>query len=167
MEDDYIIGAFLHPNYKQLRGATDSQVADCYRTCRHFIEAHQPSIDVIEEDYEPPTKKTKVFMSMLMDKQQKEQETGSDELDKYIRLTLDEKEQYENPMEFWKKLGNRSAFPNLVRLARKYYSIPCSSASVERQFSATGQIITQRRANLDPSTVNDIIFLRSADKQLS
>lgn len=164
IEEDYVIGAFLHPNYKQLRGANSSQMTECHEGCRQFIQ-HDSSVDqLVEEIHEPPTKKTKIFMSTLMD-QQKKQKNKSDEVDRYINLTLGDEEQYSDPLDFWRKPENQVTFPSLARLARKYYSIPCSSAAVERQFSATGQIITQRRSNLDPSTVNDIVFIRSMDKQ--
>ncbi|CAF4914765.1 unnamed protein product [Rotaria sp. Silwood1] len=166
MGEDYIIGAFLHPNYKQLRGASSTQIADCYTTCRLLIGPYQSSTETNEIIYEPQEKKAKIFMSTLMDKQKKQQST-SDEVDRYISLVLDEGEQYENPLDFWKKKENQVTFPNLSRMARKYFSIPCSSSAVERQFSATGQIITQRRSSLDPSTVNDIIFLRSIENKFS
>ena len=166
MEEDYIMGTFLHPNYKQLRGASSSQVVDCYSTCRLYFRPDQTDIDIIQHNYEPPTKKNTIFMATLMDKQNKQQQSGCDEIDRYVALTLDEQEQYDDPMVFWKKTENQSAFPNLARLAKRYFSIPCSSSAVERQFSAAGQIISQRRSNLDPSTVNDIIFLRSMEKHL-
>lgn len=69
MEEDYIIGTFLHPNYKQLRGASNTQITDCYSTCRQLIHHEQPTNDIVEEIYELPTKKTKPCMSTLMDKQ--------------------------------------------------------------------------------------------------
>ncbi|CAF3298386.1 unnamed protein product [Rotaria sp. Silwood2] len=166
MDEDYIIGAFLHPNYQQLRGASSTQIADCYTACRLFIGPCQSSTETNEIIYEPQEKKAKIFMSTLMDKQKKQQST-SDEVDRYISLVLDEGEQYENPLDFWKKKENQVTFPNLSQMARKYFSIPCSSSAVERQFSATGQIITQRRSSLDPSTVNDIIFLRSIENKFS
>ncbi len=63
-----------------------------------------------------------------MDKQKK---TTSDEIDRYVNLTLNEEEKYQDPLHFWRKSENQSAFPSLNRLARKYYSISCSSAAVE------------------------------------
>jgi hypothetical protein len=169
MEEDYIMGAFLHPNYKQLRGASSVQVDECHSTCRIFVRPDQSSADLVIEDYAPPLKKTKVFMSTLMDQKKgvQQQQNGIDELDRYIALSLTEEEQYEDPLIFWKKHENQSAFPTLTRLAKRYFSIPCSSSAVERQFSAAGQIINQRRSNLHPSTVNDIIFLRSMEKNCS
>ncbi len=61
MKDDYIVGAFLYPNYKQLREANSSQIADSHSTCRLFVQGDQSSLNIIEENYEPPTKKTKSF----------------------------------------------------------------------------------------------------------
>ncbi|CAF4531594.1 unnamed protein product, partial [Rotaria magnacalcarata] len=159
-------GCFLHPNYKQLRGASSSQVAECYATSRQSIVHDQSSAEIILDNYRPQAKKAKIFMSTLMDKQRQQNGNGQDEVDRYISLTLGENEQYSNPLDFWKKKDNQLAFPSLFQLAKRYFSIPCSSSAVERQFSATGQIITQRRANLDPATVNDIIFLRSIENRL-
>ncbi|CAF4379067.1 unnamed protein product, partial [Rotaria magnacalcarata] len=166
MGEEYIMAAFLHPNYKQLRGAISSQVAECYTTSRQSIVHDQSSAEIILDNYEPQAKKAKIFMSTLMDKQRQQNGNGQDEVDRYISLILGEDEQYSNPLDFWKKKDTQLAFPNLFQLAKRYFSIPCSSSAVERQFSATGQIITQRRANLDPATVNDIIFLRSIENRL-
>ena len=57
MKEEYIIGAFLHPDYKQLRGASSSQIADCYATCRLLIGTHDSITDVIQENYELQAKK--------------------------------------------------------------------------------------------------------------
>ncbi len=165
MEDDYIMATFLHPNYKQLHGATSSQIADCHSTCRLFLLPGSSPPVVVEEDegYEPPTKKSKSFMSSLMDKRNSRQNSSVDEVDRYIAMQIEDNEEYVDPLSFWKQQQHRVAFPNLTRLACRYFSIPCSSAAVERQFSSAGQIVTQRRSNLDPSTVNNILFLRSIE----
>ena len=39
LESDHVLAAFLNPNYKQLRGATPTQIADCYHRCRLFFAA--------------------------------------------------------------------------------------------------------------------------------
>jgi hypothetical protein len=169
IEDDHIMAAFLHPNYKQLRGATSSQIDDCHSTCRMFVLPRSSSSSPINADdvcNEPPLKKNKSLMTSLMDKTSKRNQSSSDEVDQYVDMQLPDSEQYINPLLFWKQQDKRKRFPNLARLASRYFSIPCSSAGVERQFSAAGQIITQRRSNLDPSTVNNIIFLRSIGNKL-
>ena len=168
MEDDYIIATFLHPNYKQLRGATSSQNANCHATCRRFLFPDSSSAAIVEEDedYEPPMKKSKPFMTLLMDKRNNRENSSLDEVDKYIEMQVEDNEVHTDPLSFWKQKQQRVAFPNLTRLACRFFAIPCSSAAVERQFSAAGQIVTQRRSNLDPSTVNNILFLRSIENNI-
>jgi hypothetical protein len=51
-------------------------------------------------------------------------------------------------------------------LARRLFSIPVTSAGVERQFSSADLTITQRRSSIDPDTVNDVLFVRSIQNVL-
>lgn len=50
-------------------------------------------------------------------------------------------------------------YPKLSVLARGILAIPASSSSSERNFSAAGRTIEQRRTALKPSTVDAILFL--------
>ena len=104
-------------------------------------------------------------MTQLMDKKEAKTECV-EEIDCYIALAVEE--EYTDPLVFWRQKRNQLAFPTLYCLAKRTFAVPCSAALVERQFSAAGQIITPRGANLDPSTVNNLIFLRSFEnnKQL-
>lgn len=165
MEDDYIVATFLHPNYKQLNGATLAQMSNCHAACRRYLLPSSSSPTIVDDDevYEPPVKKSKNFITSLMDKANDRQQSSVDEVDKYIQLRLRNGEQYTDPLAFWKQQQHRRVFPNLARLACRMFAIPCSSAAVERQFSSAGQIVTQRRSSLDPSTVNNILFLRSIE----
>lgn len=69
-----------------------------------------------------------------------------------------------SPLLFWK--SNPKKFPALSLLARRLFSIPVTSASVERSFSAAGLVVTERRASIDPSTANDILLVRPVQKVL-
>jgi len=40
--------------------------------------------------------------------------------------------------------------------------MPATSASVERLFSVAGQVVTGKRASLDPTTVTLLVFLHEA-----
>ena len=63
-----------------------------------------------------------------------------------------------NILMWWKVHAVR--FPYLSRLARRYLAMP--GASVERLFSVAGQVVTAKRARLDPSTVTLLVFLHEA-----
>jgi hypothetical protein len=65
-----------------------------------------------------------------------------------------------NILMWWKLHAVR--FPYLSRLARRYLAMPATSVSVERLFSVAGQVVTAKRARLDPSTVTLLVFLHEA-----
>jgi len=65
-----------------------------------------------------------------------------------------------NILKWWKVHAVR--FPYLSRLARRYLAMPATSDSVERLFSVDGQVVTAKRARLDPSTVTLLVFLHEA-----
>ena len=167
MEDDYILASFLHPNFKGLLSATAAQKAECYRTCRASLPAVAATTTTLYSETEPPKKKQKKFLEQLMDDEMSQTKTiatsipPKGEPDLYIEFKVDKDKNYINPLTFWKE--NAAIFPNLSKLACRIYSIPCSSSAVEREFSAAGQIVNQRRSNLDPTTVNNILFLRSIE----
>ncbi|CAF3823629.1 unnamed protein product [Rotaria sp. Silwood1] len=160
------MGTLLHLIYKQLKHATQMQIIECHTSCRLAIPTSSTSTYSNSNDdkdiNESPKKKPKRFLEFLMDDITSPvvlQTKG--EVDAYIDLQLKDDETYTNPLTFWQQ--HQSTFPHLSKLARKIFSVPCSSAAVERGFSAAGQIVTQRRSNLEPSTINDIIFLRSIE----
>lgn len=59
--------------------------------------------------------------------------------------------------QYWSM--NQHRFPYLAILAKKYLAVPGTSASSERVFSVAGLTITKNRSNLNPETVDAIIFL--------
>jgi hypothetical protein len=70
----------------------------------------------------------------------------------------------QNPLPFWRDHQNK--FPGLALSARLLFSIPVTSAGVERQFSYAGLTVTERRSTLHPDTVNNILFVRSVHNVL-
>lgn len=62
-----------------------------------------------------------------------------------------------NPLEWWKLNGNR--YPGLLTLVLKYLGCPGTSTPSERIFSKAGEIVSRRRASLNPSTVDMLVFL--------
>ena len=62
-----------------------------------------------------------------------------------------------DPMAWWKV--NEDRFPSVARLAKEYLSIPATEVASERMFSAAGLTVTKLRSQLDPGTVDAILFL--------
>jgi hypothetical protein len=60
--------------------------------------------------------------------------------------------------------GGRRRRPRCSRASVRTRRGPCAatSASVERLFSVAGQVVTAKRARLDPSTVTLLVFLHEA-----
>ena len=64
------------------------------------------------------------------------------------------------PLMWWKE--HAAQFPYLSQLSRRYLAMPATRASVERLFSVAGQVVTAKRASLDPETVTLLVFLHEA-----
>ena len=59
-------------------------------------------------------------------------------------------------LKFWKV--HEQDLPLLASFARGILSIPATSASSERAFSTTGNIVTTRRENLEPDRVEVLAY---------
>jgi len=88
-----------------------------------------------------------------------EDENNTDEIDQYLLLKI-QKDSDLDILQWWK--DHQLQYPKLAILSAYYLSVPSSSASSEREFSAVGLTINQLRTNLNPQTVDSILVLRSA-----
>lgn len=61
-------------------------------------------------------------------------------------------------LSWWK--NQQKVFPLLSRCARDVLSIQASSAQSERNFSESGNIITEKRSSLHPETVSNLTLIR-------
>jgi hypothetical protein len=93
--------------------------------------------------------------------------SAHDELNDYLFLlkkTENEPEsKNEDPLAWWKKHSNH--LQKLSILTRQLFSIPATSASVERQFSSAGIIFNDRRTRLSGENLENIILIRSIENQ--
>lgn len=62
-----------------------------------------------------------------------------------------------SPLEWWKLKAE--SYPRIAVVAKKVLSVPATSTSSERAFSAGGLVACQQCAALSPSTVDAIVFL--------
>ncbi|CAF3830107.1 unnamed protein product [Rotaria sp. Silwood1] len=71
IENLHVMGTFLHPNYKQLRHATQMQIIECHSSCRMAIPPSSTTTNISSNDCndinEPLRKKPKLFLESLMD----------------------------------------------------------------------------------------------------
>jgi hypothetical protein len=77
------------------------------------------------------------------------------EVHAYLKLPILEEDK--NPLLWWKE--HEHLFPHLQQLAKKYLSIPATSAPSERLFSVGGNIVTDKRHSLSAQHVRALIFL--------
>ena len=113
-------------------------------------------------DTEPPqpkkTKMTKLFAFL----EQPQREVVSDmegEFQAYLDCESPQAlETSRNPLNFWK--DNAQRYPNLAQVARKVFTVPATSAPVERAFSQAGKILRSDRSRLLPKNFENLVFLK-------
>lgn len=64
----------------------------------------------------------------------------------------------DEPLTYWKV--NKSRFPTLAKMARRYLSAPCSSVESERLFSSASNVVTDARNRLTPEHAEMLLFIK-------
>lgn len=184
--DIHWIAAVLNPRTRMLKMATDSERAHAYSLVRAeaakiMDKQHEENPTIVNlassNSETPPRKKFKSYTTQFDDDNDLEGTAENittskrvrRELDMYLQMNIinyvSSTEDNDNPLLFWKEQEN--LLPCMHKLAKQVFSIPASSAAVERSFSSAGVIISQRRSTISPSTVNDIVLIRSAAHYLN
>ena len=78
--------------------------------------------------------------------------------DQELLLYLQDTIPCDDPLSFWKL--KESEYPILAQLTRKIFSVPATSAPVERVFSQAGKILTPLRSRLLPHHFENLLFLK-------
>ncbi|CAF4673894.1 unnamed protein product [Rotaria sp. Silwood2] len=78
-----------------------------------------------------------------------------DEVSRYLKFNHRETNT-SDILEFWKTMAG--FFSSLAKVAFQILTVPATSASMERSFSAAGQVVFERRSNISPDVVDDIVF---------
>jgi hypothetical protein len=177
LEPIHFVATFLHPRYRYLRKCSNAQINSCKsyvrRQMKDIVEREklkrllfnqQPERRVEQNDTaEPPLKKKRVGQEYESgDLSDEYSETEDDEIDKYLSMHIDSELVVDNPLVFWK--ANQNNLPLLSKLARMIHCIPATTSSVEREFSAGGLVVTERRSSIKPENLNNILFVRSVTR---
>lgn len=182
LEDEHWIAGVLNPRTRMLKMATDIERSNAHTLVRRELEKiiqlqgtedhHSTAAASTKSPASTPRKKFKSYTTKFDDDNELCESNNSvttvkrarQEFELYLQFKLTNSTYTKNdnadPLIFWK--DQEQVFPNLSILARTIFCIPASSAAVERSFSSAGNIISQRRTSISPSTVNDMILVRSA-----
>ena len=127
--------------------------------CR-LLDRNRGQVNTQDDGTDPPVKKKRRFgQEYEAGELSDEYDEAEDEVEKYLSMRIDPTLISDNPLVFWK--ANQKALPLLAKLARTIHCIPATTASVEREFSGGGLVVTERRSSINPKNVNNILFLRS------
>jgi hypothetical protein len=103
-------------------------------------------------------KKRKNLLSLCFDKP-RSSTSSMDEFNSWMSstLTLDDGES-EDILRFWSQYGH--LFPTIAAIARDAIAIPASNTCVERLFSKSKAMITDKRTNMGVEKIDRMLFLR-------
>lgn len=162
----------LHPLMRKLPNI-DAYERECvYEQMEAMIKDFSGSDEKTEVDSAPPvvqvTKKTPntalsaFFEPDLVEQGYNGSENKPTELQSYLNLQIKVNPDNFDIKKWW--FDNKHDFPNLARMFSRYSCTPASSAPSERNFSEAGLIITNRRSNLLPTNVSNLIIARNIYK---
>ncbi|CAF3751948.1 unnamed protein product, partial [Rotaria magnacalcarata] len=83
--------------------------------------------------------------------------TPAKELNDYMKFIIPDEES-DDVLLFWK--NHEKFFPTLSKILRDLYAISASNTFVERLFSASKNIVTDRRTSLGEEKLNKLLFLK-------
>lgn len=144
--DCIYISTLLDPRFKDLSFLSTAHKEKCYRLLQAKVNENQERVNI-----PPPAKRTK--LETLLGSSQS---LLSNEIQRYsqiIEIALPD-----DPLQWWKQ--NQQNFPILSKLAKKYLSMPISSAPSERVWSITKYIVGTTRQSLLAEKVAKLSFLK-------
>lgn len=152
------IATFLHPNYKTLvfcsSGLKNKTIEDTKNLLDQMIatESSPNSTPSDSSSRRSSSSSEASFLSNYFG----ECDGQISEVDAYRNFQWIPTEKI-NVFDWW--IERRSMFPKLYKVALKIHSIPASSMQSERTFSQSGLIVNDRRSNINPGTVEDLMLL--------
>lgn len=150
--------SYLDPRFKNLSFASNEKKKKVQDMLLEIIEARANAIDTPVQ-----TEMDQLYDGVQLDF------PIENEIERYNKVTQMNKYciddpfyKTHNPLIWWRT--NEKEYPNLAALARKFLAFPATSVPSERLFSDAGNILTKKRNRLDPTTVHDILFLKTNSK---
>ena len=92
-----------------------------------------------------------------MEQADTQEDTRLLEVDKYLALPQVDASSNFDLLEWWRM--HQTMFPNLAKMARQYLALPATSASVERLFSAGGEMHSDKRKMTKEESLQQLLFV--------
>ena len=151
-QDEGMIATLLDPRCKSLNFANESQKNQTKAILREIYNEKKQELGVIQQISETPTVNP-LLQNMFTNCRHRERQ---DEVETY--MIIEEIDVNTCPFKWW--ASQKSRFPILSQLAKRYLAILATSAASERLFSDGGNVMTVTRTNLLPSTFEHLIFCK-------
>ena len=168
----YSLASYLDPRFKNLKYLPASERSTVYSRVVDAADQVDASShnDVDPTDVDPSPSPPNCAKLAVHDDFMKynASSSGSDspsstegknvaEHEEVLYRSEDQIERKDDPLEWWSRNSHR--FPTLARIARRILCLQATSVPAERLFSSAGDIVSQKRASLHPSTVDCLLFL--------
>ncbi|CAF1588336.1 unnamed protein product [Rotaria magnacalcarata] len=172
LQDQHFMSTLLHPSLKHFHIAPNKQKKAFDLVKQELLErvwisdgatdtaSKAITTAISNKRHTTPTVNSNDLLTRCFDKPQPKPistPTPVTELDNYMALDeiIDETE---DVLLFWKR--HAQSFPTLSIIVRDLFSIPASNTIVERLFSASKNIVTDRRSSIGEAKLNKLLFLK-------
>jgi len=149
---DMLLACFFDPRSKKLKFLDEKTKSLVKNLAQTKIEEVKSTSTEIKE---PAVMDEFELLLQTGEVPQNEEEEDTSEFSRYDKVPQISSKS--DPLAFWKT--NKTKYPAAAKLARRYLAIPATSVPSERVFSKAGNIVTKKRASLDPCLVEKLLFL--------
>jgi hypothetical protein len=173
--DEHRLATILHPKFKKFECSPNEKEKSINVLKSQFQKIISSSCTnslaskhvVVQSSSSNTTSKPNNLLSQCFDAKVKvvdERLNPLQEIDDYLNFEFDESYYiYDNSGDidillFWKK--QEHLFPILSSLAKVIFAIPSSNTIVERLFSSSKNVVTEKRTRLGASKINELLFLQ-------
>lgn len=149
LHDYHFMASFLNPNMKSLRFASEDEKNKVKVVLKRMLD--EIPTEENNENHNTRANPSSSSLSLYYDDESSER----DEFENYRSARINISDDIDIS-EWW--FAHRKTYPKLTKVALFIHSIQASSTSSERLFSLSGNIISDKRSNLDPDTIEDLVI---------
>ena len=150
----YVCGVILDPRFK-LTWSKDIEKHQKMLQAEVSKLKMEDDAESSDHDVEPHPKKSKLFSFMAVSHSSHKKKLNYEQ---EFKMYLSDAYHCESPLDFWRVKS--IDYPTLASLAHKVFSVPATSAPVERVFSQAGKILSPLRYRMIPKNFETLLFLK-------